>query len=150
MHSKGPNGTNVPDEFSFGKLPELPSQSRGRVAEPLDLALVEKIRTALVGDQDAVNGRILYSATTEELVAYNAAHAAAEGFVPVTSLEVLAKRFATNAASRMKRHVDVVAKERGMTSGIRTVNEGDANVPAIRWYVVITKPRPRTIEPTKA
>lgn len=137
-HSKSGNGVNVPDEFSFGKLPEMPHAARGRSSEPLDLGLVEKIRTSLGASDDAVQGTTLYTATVAEITKYNK-----DNDNPVTSLVALAKRFATNAASNMKRHVAVVAAERQMTVGVRVVNEGTEDRPAVRWYVVITKPRPR-------
>jgi hypothetical protein len=137
-HSKGGNGVNIPDEFSFGKLPDLPRAPRGFTAAPIDDELVERLRTALKFDDDAVSGKTLYSATVAELTAYNK-----DNDHPVDSLVALAKRFAVNAAGNMKRHVAVVAKERDMTVGVRTVNEGTDDRPAVRWYVVITNPRPR-------
>ena len=137
-HSKGGNGVNIPDEFSFGKLPEMPKAARGRSSEPLDLGLVERIRTSLGSSGDAVSGATLYTATVAELTAYNV-----DNSNPIASLVILAKRFATNAAGNMKRHVAVVAAERKMTVGVRVVNEGTEDRPAVRWYVVITNPRPR-------
>ena len=138
-HSKGGNGVNVADEFAFAKLPEMPHAVRGRSSEPLDLGLVEKIRTTLgTGNIDAVQGKTLYTATVAELTEYNK-----DNDNPISSLVVLAKRFAINAAGNMKRHVAVVAAERSMTVGVRTVNEGTDDKPAVRWYVVITNPRPR-------
>ena len=137
-HSKGGNGVNVADEFAFAKLPEMPHAVRGRSSKPLDLGLVEKIRTALGSSDDAVKGSTLYTATVAELTKYNK-----DNDHPLTSLVQLAKRFATNAAGNMKRHVAVVAAERKMTVGVRVMNEGNEDRPAVRWYVVITNPRPR-------
>ena len=92
----------------------------------------------LFRSDDAVQGSTLYTATVAELTAYNV-----DNSNPIASLVILAKRFATNAAGNMKRHVAVVAAERKMTVGVRVVNEGTEDRPAVRWYVVITNPRPR-------
>lgn len=137
-HSKGGNGVNVPDEFSFSKAPVMPKAHRGTSAEPLDESLVEKIRTALGDSTDAVRGGTLYTATVAELTEYNK-----DNENPLTSLVALAKRFAFNSSARMRKHVAVVAAERSMTVGTRLVNEGTDDRPAVRWYIVITNPRPR-------
>jgi hypothetical protein len=143
-HSKTGNGVNVPDEFSIGKLPAIPTAARGRVAEPLDQDLIARIRTKLTSADDAIIGQTLYSATVAELTDYNK-----DNDHPITSLVALAKRFAFNASGNLRRHVAVVAAERKQTVGFRAVNEGTDDRPAVRWYIIITQPKPRQADAAK-
>ena len=146
MQSKGGNGVNMPDEFRIGKLPDIPRSPRGHSAEPLDEALVTKIEAGIpkgTETQNAIVGSTLYSADIAELTAYNAKQVEA-GRPTVDSLVKLAKRFAFNGSAVMRKHASVVAVERGMVSGVRCVNEGTEDRPKVRWYVVLTTPKPRT------
>src|ERR1035437_8454361 len=152
MISKGPNGTNLPDEFAAAHLSDLPKSTKaGRVAAPVDEGTLEKVRMYLKHPDGMIRGGTLYTATVKELTDYNASQAATAATngtvaVPVASLEALAKRFAFNGAGNIRRYVAIVAKERSMTVGIRTVNEGNADRPQVRWYLLLAKPRPRQAE----
>ena len=154
MISKGPNGATIPDEFAAAHLSDLPKSTRaGRVAAPVDEGTLEKVRMYLKDPDGVIRGGTLYTATVKELTDYNAKGAAAAAlsgatFVAVASLEALAKRFAFNGAGNIRRYVAIVAKERSMTVGIRTVNEGNADRPQVRWYLLLAKPRPRQAEVT--
>jgi hypothetical protein len=145
MQSKGGNGVNMPDEFRIGKLPDIPRSPRGHSAEPLDEALVAKIEAGIpkgTETQNAIVGSTLYSATVAELTAYNV-----DNEHPLDNLVKLAKRFAFNGSSVMRKHAAVVATKRKLTVGCRCINEGTDDRPMVRWYVVLTTPKPRTANP---
>src|ERR1700690_2627061 len=101
-HSKGGNGVNIADEFTAGKVSALPKSERpGRQATPLVDGILSQVRDILLGDDGAVFGKTLYTATADELTAYNK-EATENGRPPVT-LDTLARRFAFNGCSGIKR-----------------------------------------------
>jgi hypothetical protein len=152
MITKGPNGTNLADEFAAAHVADLPkTKHSGRDKIELDAAVMLTVRSMLKTPEDVIKGTSLFGADAKELAEYNAEHVAASAlsgttFVPVTDVETLAKRFAFNAAGNVRRYVAIIAKEQGKTVGTRIVNEGSADKPRCRWYLLLTNPRPRTTE----
>jgi hypothetical protein len=152
MQTKGPNGTNLADEFAAAHINDLPKvQHAGRAPLAIDPAVMLTVRTILKTTDDIIKGTSLYGADAKELAEYNAEHVAAAtlsgaSYVPVADVETLAKRFAFNAAGNLRRYVAIIAKEKGLTVGTRVVNEGTADKPRCRWYLLLTNPRPRTVE----
>jgi hypothetical protein len=153
MHSKTGNGVNVADEFTAGKISTLPKTERpGRQAEPLNAAILAQVRSILTGADGALFGKNLYSATADELAAYNA-NAETNGREKVT-LETLSRRQAFNACASVRRYALAVAKETGTAVGVRIVNEQHApgGAPAMRWVLLLVAHKPPKAEtaPTAA
>jgi hypothetical protein len=152
MQTKGPNGTNLADEFAAAHINDLPkAQHAGRAPMAIDPAVMLTVRTILTTPEDIIKGASLFGADAKELAEYNSkgeATAKTNGtsFVPIADVEALAKRFAFNAAGNLRRYVAIIAKEKGLTVGTRVVNEGTADKPRCRWYLLLTNPRPRTVE----
>jgi hypothetical protein len=152
MITKGPNGTNLADEFAAAHVADLPKTAHvGRAAVEIDPAVMLTVRSMLKTPEDVIKGTSLFGADAKELAEYNAEKAATAAlsgatFVPVADVETLAKRFAFNAAGNIRRYVGIIAKEQGKTAGTRIVNEGTADKPRCRWYLLLTNPRPRATE----
>jgi hypothetical protein len=149
MHSKGANGINIADEFTAGKISALPkTEHPGRQAAPLDDKVLAKVRAILTGPDGALFGSQLYTATAEELSAYNLEASKAEPPREPIDLVTLARRFAFAGAGNVKRYATAVAKETGLVVSVRVVNEqrAEGGAPAMRWVILLREPNAKPAE----
>jgi len=150
-HTKGGNGVNIADEFGAGTLASLPKSSgKGREATPLDPAILANVRKLLTTGDRVIAGKMLFGATTAELVEYNKT-----ATTPVTALLALAKRFAFNGSGNVRHYAASILPDltsvacttgeanvgKPKSIGVRLVNEGTEDAPRVRWFLVVTNKR---------
>ena len=145
MITKGPNGTNLADEFAPAHLSDLPKRTGvGKPSTPIDPAILANVRDLLTDTNvGVIQGKTMYSATKAELDAYNKDND--HPLVGSGALVELAMRFAFNASGNIRRYAKIVAAEQtpAKAVGVRTVNKGTADRPQVVWYILLTTPKPR-------